>query len=253
MNMTKKTKSSAVYKETEKRKSSGLMSLLWMILGIIIAAALAAAVYYSPLFDGYRSGKITIEDETQVTPIAKEQATSPSSHNLDLTQHEPKQNEMVPAPDYEFYDILPKQDFRSIPEGVSVQEMADDDRVLGADAVVETKLDKTEEAQIQIIEEDATYDGQDSNDETTISQPTTTYILQIKSYPSAKDADEKRAEVMLAGVDAMVVRRMDKQTNTQVYQVVSMPMTSRQEASDALFKLRNNGIDALMVEQRRRQ
>ncbi|WP_432480945.1 SPOR domain-containing protein [Moraxella sp. ZY200743] len=251
MNMTKKNKSSAVYKETEKRKNSGIMSLLWMILGLVIAVALAAAVYYSPLFDGYRSDKITVEDDAQVTPMAKEQKVLPSSQDLNLGQYDPSR-EMALTSDYEFYDILPKQNFRSIPEGVSVQEMANEDKVLGADAVVKLEKEETKEAQIQIIEDATTYDGQDESGEKTANQTHITYILQIKSYTNAKDADEKRAQVMLAGVDAIVVRRLDRQTNAQVYQVVSMPMVSRQEASDALFKLRNNGIDALMVEQRRR-
>ena len=36
------------------------------------------------------------------------------------------------------------------------------------------------------------------------------YILQIKSYEKAKDADLKRAEVLMAGVDAIVVRQDKK-------------------------------------------
>lgn len=227
--MMKKRQSPVVPKKTKEAKSSGLLSLLWLILGAIIAAAVAALIYYSPLFDGFRGSEIEIKPEAPVAPITQ----------------------TVPAPDYEFYEALPKQDFRSVPEGVSVQDSMDGSaKTVGADTVVKAKSNQQapEEAMIEVIEEDATYDGADEAAE---DKPAITYILQIKSYTQAQDADERRAQVMLAGVDALVVRRTDKATGEDFYQVVSAPMASRQEASDALLRLRNNGIDALLVEQRR--
>lgn len=195
-----------------------------MVLAVVIAAALLVALYFSPLAQSYRnSTKIVVVEEEPVRPIA--------------------QTQTIPAPDFEFYDVLPKQDFRSVPEGVSVQEtVSDEARTLAADAVVQST-----EATIEVVEEDVTYDGDDGDAPQSVA---VTYILQIRSYPDAKEADDKRAEVMLAGVDALVVRRVDKATGASFYQVVSMPMTSRAEASQALLKLRNNGIDAMMVEQR---
>lgn len=195
-----------------------------MVLAVVIAAALLVALYFSPLAQSYRnSTKIVVVEEEPVRPIA--------------------QTQTIPAPDFEFYDVLPKQDFRSVPEGVSVQEtVSDEAQTLAADAVVQST-----EATIEVVEEDATYDGDDGD---APQSAAVTYILQIRSYPDAKEADDKRAEVMLAGVDALVVRRVDKATGASFYQVVSMPMTSRAEASQALLKLRNNGIDAMMVEQR---
>lgn len=222
--MTNKQKPSAVYKSTQSKQHSGLLSLLWMVLAVVIAAALLVALYFSPLAQSYRnSTKIVVVEEEPVRPIA--------------------QTQTIPAPDFEFYDVLPKQDFRSVPEGVSVQEtVSDEAQTLAADAVVQST-----EATIEVVEEDATYDGDDGD---APQSAAVTYILQIRSYPDAKEADDKRAEVMLAGVDALVVRRVDKATGASFYQVVSMPMTSRAEASQALLKLRNNGIDAMMVEQR---
>lgn len=195
-----------------------------MVLAVVIAAALLVVLYFSPLAQSYRnSTKIVVVEEEPVRPIA--------------------QTQTIPAPDFEFYDVLPKQDFRSVPEGVSVQEtVSDEAQTLAADAVVQST-----EATIEVVEEDATYDGDDGD---APQSAAVTYILQIRSYPDAKEADDKRAEVMLAGVDALVVRRVDKATGASFYQVVSMPMTSRAEASQALLKLRNNGIDAMMVEQR---
>lgn len=83
--------------------------------------------------------------------------------------------------------------------------------------------------------------------ETAPSNRQSQYILQIKSYEKAEDADLKRAEVLMAGVDAIVVRQDTK--DGYVYQVISTPMTQK-EASTASVRLRNNGIDALLIEQR---
>ena len=51
----------------------------------------------------------------------------------------------------------------------------------------------------------------------------------------------------MAGVDAIVVRQDTK--NGYVYQVISTPMTQK-EASATSVRLRNNGIDSLLIEQR---
>lgn len=222
--MTKKQKSSAVYKKTKSKGAVGLINLFWLILSLAIAVLLAIAVYFSPLADDYRNGA--------KVEIVKEQPVEP------MIQQKPE-----PVATFDFYEALPKQDFRSIPEGVSVQDTTNQGvKIVSPDAVVERKVDASSELQLDIVEENATYDG----DEMELG---TTYILQVKSYLEAKDADEKRAEVIMAGVDAVVVRRLDKTKDITVYQVVSVPMSSR-EASEALHRLRNNGIDAIKIEQR---
>ena len=54
----------------------------------------------------------------------------------------------------------------------------------------------------------------------------------------------------MAGVDAHVVK--SKMANGQVvYQVVSPTMNNRQNVVAAQQRLQNNGIDSLVVEQRR--
>lgn len=80
--------------------------------------------------------------------------------------------------------------------------------------------------------------------------PKLSYILQINSFSNAQEADKRRAQVLMAGVDAHVVK--NKTVNGQVvYQVVSSTMTNRQSVIAAQQKLQNNGIDSLIVEQRR--
>lgn len=225
--MTNKQKPSAVYKTTKDKQSSGLLSLLWIVVLMLVVSALAVVLYFSPMAESYRnSTKIMVVEEEPVRPIT--------------------QTEAAPSPNFEFYDVLPKQDFRSVPEGVSVQEIVDTNvQTLDVDTVVQS-----DKGGAEIPEQSEANQSDDAHDTHSVAQITTTYILQIKSYPNAKDADEKRAEVMLAGVDATVVRREDKATGVSFYQVVSVPMTTSSQASQALLRLRNNGIDALIVEQR---
>lgn len=241
--MINKQKPSAVYKETEVRKSSGLLSLFWMLLAIAIGAVIAVLIYRSPIFDDRRATAVQIQAEDDIVSQTNAGGASASIGAPTATSSE--------LMNYEFYDILPKQDFRSVPEGVSVQESnANSDRVVGADAVVQAKDEP--EAKIEIVEKDATYDGDDAATASEDTKPAgTTYILQIRSYSDAAAADEKRAQVMLAGVDAVVLRRVDSATQATFYQVVSAPMSSRAEVSTAAQKLSSNGIDAVIVEQRR--
>ncbi|MEF3088081.1 SPOR domain-containing protein, partial [Bacillus altitudinis] len=56
-------------------------------------------------------------------------------------------------------------------------------------------------------------------------EPTRTYILQINSFDNADDADKRRAEVLMAGVDAQIVKKRLSNDQT-VYQVISRAMSS---------------------------
>ena len=91
----------------------------------------------------------------------------------------------------------------------------------------------------------------DASNRVTIEPATlaSTYILQINSFDNANDADKRRAEVLMAGIDAQIVKRRlaDGQT---VYQVISRAMPTSQMAAEAQRRLQNSGIDSLIVEQR---
>ncbi len=76
------------------------------------------------------------------------------------------------------------------------------------------------------------------------------YILQINSYNSAQEADKRRAQVFMAGVDARVIKSTSN--NRTVYQVVSKAMSSPAEVLRIQQRLHKNGIDSLIVEQRRK-
>ncbi|OOR84120.1 SPOR domain-containing protein [Moraxella canis] len=227
---------SAVYKDEVHNRSLGLSSLLWIVVGLLVAAMLVVFLYLSPLFDGFGQ-RVDPEPEAAVEPITANE----------------------PDIEFEFYEVLPEQKFQSIPEGVSIQDREEDSLPKPSTDVVinqSTQADTSQPASISIVEENTTYDEPSNplttNDpaqtgETAPSNRQSQYILQIKSYEKAEDADLKRAEVLMAGVDAIVVRQDTK--DGYVYQVISTPMTQK-EASTASVRLRNNGIDALLIEQR---
>ena len=135
---------------------------------------------------------------------------------------------------------------------------------------------QTSEPTIEIVEEEGTYDepqnnnqggGQNSNQSgaeptvqggngepssasITVAQSNKTYILQINSFGTASEADKRRAQVLMAGVDARVVR-MRLANGQTVYQVITAPTANRQNIISTQQKLQNNGIDSLIVEQNR--
>ncbi|MGM8889199.1 SPOR domain-containing protein, partial [Psychrobacter sp. 1U2] len=82
------------------------------------------------------------------------------------------------------------------------------------------------------------------------AKPATTYILQINSFGDADEADRRRAQVLMAGVDARVVKNTTG-NGLPIYQVISRPMNTRQAVTTAQQRLQNNGIDSIIVEQRR--
>lgn len=238
------------YKEPVSRKEQartrlGWASLLWMFVGAIITVMIAVFLYLSPLFDSFKKD-VDVNQEVPVTPLPQE-------------QKKPEE--------YEFYEILPERSFRSSQAGLgndpdesstsntNSQNPPSTETVRSPDVVVSTKAD---DAQITVVEENDTYDDPSDTqtdkqiDQIQISTAQTgkTYILQVRSYDNAEEADKKRLEVIMAGVDARVVHRIDP-SGVSLYQVISVPFSNRMSAIEAERKLSNNGIDSLLIEQRR--
>lgn len=225
--MSSKHRKTAVNRQDEAKAKSGLASLLWMFIGAIIAVMVGVFFYLSPLFDGFHR-EVDVNPDIEVTP---------------LPQEEPPKNE------YEFYEVLPKREFQAHrPNANHNSEPAH--VATHIDAVVEAPKPAQEE-QITVVEEDETYDEPTTNDDDKIRIEASkrTYILQVRSFDNPEEADRKRAEVMMMGVDAKVVRRTDN-AGTELYQVVSNPTTSKEEIFKMRQRLSDNGIDALIIEQR---
>lgn len=240
-----------ISRKVKERTNTGVMSLLWMFIGAIIAVMIGVFLYLSPLFEGYR--KVDVNPEVKVEPLANDSDTKAGK-------------------DYEFYDILPKRKFQGSESGLGdePEELEVQPRPAqksSPDVVVSAKK-SAEDADITIVEGDDTYDGDEgvvaqktrsktSNtedadkeiDKIQISANKVSYILQIRSYKNAEEADKKRAEVLMAGIEAQVIRTKDP-SGVELYRVISTPMNSRAAAIEAERQLSESGIDALIVEQR---
>ncbi|AWY21144.1 SPOR domain-containing protein [Moraxella bovis] len=227
-----------ISREQKVRTSSGLISLLWMFVGAVIAVMIGFFLYLSPLFDSFKT-EVEVNPPTKVEPLPqKEQANN-----------------------YEFYEVLPTREFHT-GENVAGGEPVTDEATITEqpevkpDAVVisdshqeNDNVSGTNETEIAITEEDATYEGESTSGNIEITAHKNTYILQIRSYDNPDEADRMRAEVMMSGIDARVIKRVDD--GMELYQVISNTMNSKEEALSASRRLSNNGIDSLVVEQRR--
>lgn len=257
----------------KRRKSSSISGFLWMLVGAILTLMILVALYlfnsfdfFSPVGDAKPSTA-----ERQVQPKVETDTDNGDYEFYDVLPNQ----EMATIPD----------------ESVSLEEDGIDDvpntfepDVVVTQPVPQPRTDSDGNVRIQeqttiepqgggaqsgagnnqivVVEENTTYDGDDesapgannnsssSSTATQESSITKTYILQINSFGSADEADRRRAQVLMAGVDANVVKKMTG-NGQPLYQVISQPMSNRQAVISAQQRLQNNGIDSLIVEQRR--
>lgn len=232
-----------VSREQKVRTSSGLISLLWMFVGAVIAVMIGLFLYLSPLFDGFKTD-VEVNPPVKVEPLPQTDESN----------------------DFEFYEVLPTREFQTGESvtGTKSVELNDDQMTTKPDAVVTSEQsDATRLRQdsvpseradaVVITEEELTYDGTNygangTENNINITAVNNSYILQIRSYDSPDEADRMRAEVMMSGVDARVIKRVDD--GIELYQVISNTMNSKEEALSASRRLSSNGIDSLVVEQR---
>ncbi|MCH7334236.1 SPOR domain-containing protein [Acinetobacter modestus] len=131
--------------------------------------------------------------------------------------------------DYRFYDLLPQQQVTPIPE----------------QAVPETK----QQGNVVIIESpkpETTTEDPTAITSTELAAPAqASYILQVRSYPDPDSADARRAEIILNGLSADVVKTVE---NGQTwYRVFSGPYDSQDAALAAQQTLQHSGIDSIII------
>lgn len=209
-------KQGAVDVVEENRKKEAMRGLFFMLLGAVIAGMVGVFFYLSP-FLGKEKTSPALNEPVKVTPI---------------------NTENKPNDEYRFYEILPKQDFQSTPDGASMQDKPQQKEELPVDKVVKTAPPET-----MVVEED---DSETYDDISISAVPKSTYILQVRSFENSDEADQKRAEVLMAGVDAEIVKR--EINGTVLYQVVSSAFDTEEEAVFAYNRLQSSGIDAVVVE-----
>lgn len=132
--------------------------------------------------------------------------------------------------DYRFYDLLPQQQVTPIP-----QQAVPEAQVNAQPTIVEAPQTAAPAAPAPTTTEDPT----------AAVEAKPTYILQVRSYADPDSADARRAEIILSGLSADVVKTTD---NGKVwYRVISGPYDSQNAAVIAQKTLQNSGIDSIVV------
>jgi cell division protein FtsN len=146
----------------------------------------------------------------------------PKTNEVTSTHYQEETNK-----DYRFYDLLPQQQVTPIPDQ-AIPETKD----RGAVVIVEAPDNTTEEI---------TAEG----DDTAAPAHQTSYILQVRSYPDPDSADARRAEIILNGLSADVMKTTEG--GQTWYRVISGPYESQEAAVLAQQTLQHSGIDSIVV------
>ena len=259
---------------TQKRKSSSASGLLWMFVGAVLTVMIGAFIYLSPIFDFSPAGSEAAADPNkQIQPRVNTDTDNADYEFYDILPNQ----EMATIPDEDISET-------DSDPSISISDFEPDVVVTQPNSNAENRSDNTDNTNnvdntssesgrnnsaanstssndITIVEENATYDGTTPSNTASArantstanvqrAQNAATYILQINSFGDADEADRRRAQVLMAGVDARVVKNTTG-NGLPIYQVISRSMNNRQAVTSAQQRLQNNGIDSIIVEQRR--
>lgn len=274
---------------TEKRKkSSGLLSLFWMFVGAILAVMVGVFAYLSPFFDFAKQSTPTTAIDYQVKPKVNMDTNSTDYEFYDVLPNQ----QMITIPDASVIeehnnnqsdgsemsfkpDVVVEQQ-RRLEEAAKKQLQEQQDAINqnanneanqdGGYGISEQTIlnpeDNNSAETTNLPHIDGNSMDNDNNQSDIINdgkssasiqrnQPATTYILQINSFGNADEADRRRAQVLMAGVDAKVVKNVTG-NGQEIFQVISVTMSNRNAVALAQQRLQNNGIDSIIVEQRRK-
>ena len=195
---------------------------LWMLFGTLVGLSIAVLLF---LWQPWRPA---------------ERATPTEIANL------PEQTETTEnKADYQFYDLLPKQQVTPVPDQEVPLNNSRDAQPLPL-PIDDSPVDDMPVDSVLAAQNKATPDPFEVTAEVARAPQ---YVLQINSFQNPDEADRQRAEVLLVGLSADVRQHVDS-VGVRWYRVVSGPYVSRDEAQQAHRLLQDSGIAALVVEQR---
>ncbi|AOA57006.1 SPOR domain-containing protein [Acinetobacter larvae] len=128
--------------------------------------------------------------------------------------------------DYRFYELLPQQQVTPIPE------QAVPEAPVQSQPVIVAAPDLSQQTASAVAEE-----GSDLNK--------AAYILQVKSFTDPDSADARRAEIILNGLSADVVKSTEN--GKTWYRVIAGPYETQSAAVMAQQTLQHSGIDSIVV------
>ncbi len=215
----KSPKRGAVQRPAQSQQPQKLIpNWLWMLFGTLVGLSIAVLLF---LWQPWRPAERANPTEIANLP---EQVESPENKS-----------------DYQFYDLLPKQQVTPVPDQEVPLSNSRDAQPLPL-PIDEVPVDPVLAAQNR-----ATPDPFEMTASEVVRKPQ--YLLQINSFQNPDEADRQRAEVLLVGLSADVRQHVDA-VGVRWYRVVSGPYVSRDEAQQAHRLLQDSGIAALVVEQR---
>lgn len=195
---------------------------LWIIFGTLAGLSLAALLY---LWQPWLPAQRTVEVPPGIgldEPIQPPEDTSPrASHHA--------------AANYEFYDVLPRQQVTPIPEQDMPESVA--------------QREQPTPNRTTTLPEPVAADAPTEKEGDAAGEANTRFVLQINSFDNPDEADRQMAAVSLTGLNADV-RETTTRDGQVWYRVYSGPYRSREDAESAQARLSDAGIDALVVASR---
>lgn len=140
--------------------------------------------------------------------------------------------------DYRFYDLLPQQQVTPIPE-----QAIPESKNQGTAMIVEAPSTAQPAAS-----EPASVSTDDTTDSTAAIPQQPNYILQVRSYTDPDQADARRAEIILNGLSADVIK--SSENGKTWYRVISGPYDTQEAALAAQQTLQHSGIDSIVIKRR---
>lgn len=264
--------------QKNKPPRQGLPAWLWMIIGSLLTLAIGLFFY---LWNPLKSDSVAKDPEVQLEAGDTETGSTTTNDKQDSSNYEfydllPEQ-EVTPIPDTaittgdkpkENVDVtikLPTEDFDNdatysqggeiqnpqVALPAPVEDTGSDETYDGgapADNPAHAQSSQSQPKTITNVDGSAVISS-DPIADTIKNINETSYILQINSFTSAEDADRRRAEVLLAGIDANVVKTT-KSNGKTLYQVISRSYDNKTQAATAQLRLQTSGIDSLVVERK---
>lgn len=219
--------------------------LLAMLVGAILTMGIGLFIY---LWNPFNQSKTVVAEET--------------------TTIRTKEPEVVDKPNYEFYDVLQESQQTSVNNQAvtgQTEKKASPAKELPQPAENTANANTSDKSESEVTHDLPDLTGKETDDNAVATtnngsesqpvvvdvKPNTVYFLRINSYDNVDDADRRRAEVLMVGVDAQIIKRQ-LNDGTEVFEVISRVMPTQQQVMDARQRLQDNGIDAIIAEQTRK-
>ncbi len=211
-NKTKRRPAVRPNRAKSRAAGGGPPGWIWLICGLCIGLTIAAGFYVfgRPAGDGMRQ-QVVVD-----TPAAGQNETAGEQPD-DVSAEEEEQE-----PRFAFYKMLPDYEV-VIPE----EEYPEDNSGQAA-----TSAEAAEPAAPQPTTPSVEEPGQ--------------YVIQAGSFSTYDDANRRKAELALLGMDAHIVS-FDLNSGKTVYRVQSSTIESNSRLNELLKRLRENRIDTLVM------